>query len=66
MAAACVQCTRQGPELQAGRRQLGAAQAAAARQQLNLQHFKYELLVDLWVMRVLDNEELGSRLEQQR
>ena len=64
MAAACVHCMRQGAELQASRRQLGAAQAAAAaRQQLNLQHFKYELLVDLWALRVLDNEEQGSRLE---
>lgn len=48
-AAACVQCTQQGAELQAALRQLGLAQAAAAaaRQQLNLQHFKNELLVDL-------------------
>lgn len=68
LAAARGECARQGAELQALRRELGAAQAAAAAaaQQLNLQRFKYELLVDLWAMRVLDNEELGSRLEQQR
>lgn len=68
LAAARDECARQGAELQALRRELGAAQAAAAAaaQQLNLQRFKYELLVDLWAMRVLDNEELGSRLEQQR
>ena len=59
---------RQGAELQAARRQLGLAlaAAAAARQQSNLQHFKYELLVDLWALRVLDHEELGSRREQLR
>ena len=68
LGAAHAECARQGAELQALRRELGAAQAAAAaaQQHLNLQRFKYELLVDLWAMRVLDNEEEGSRLEQQR
>jgi len=36
----------------------------ALRQALNLERFRYELLVDLWSMRVLDNEELGLQLEQ--
>jgi hypothetical protein len=36
------------------------------RQALHLERFRYELLVDLWSMRVLDNEELGLQLEQQQ
>ena len=68
LAAARSECARQGAELQALRRELGAAQAAqvAAHEALNLQRFKFELLVDLWAMRVLDNEELGSRTDQER
>jgi hypothetical protein len=31
------------------------------RAQLNLEKFKTELMVDLWAMRVLDNEELGRQ-----
>ena len=40
------------------------AEGDELRQALNLERFKYELLVDLWSMRVLDNEELGLQLEQ--
>lgn len=29
-------------------------------QQWNLQNFKYQLLIDMWAMRVLDNEQLAS------
>lgn len=66
LAAARSECARQGAELQALRRELGVAHAAAAaaQERLNLQSFKFELLVDLWCLRVLDNEELGSRAEQ--
>jgi predicted RNase H-like nuclease (RuvC/YqgF family) len=41
------------------------AEGEELRQALNLERFRYELLVDLWSMRVLDNEELGLQLEQQ-
>ncbi len=41
------------------------AEGDELRQALNLERFRYELLVDLWSMRVLDNEELGLQLEQQ-
>ncbi|KAL4542946.1 hypothetical protein Ndes2526B_g03629 [Nannochloris sp. 'desiccata'] len=40
------------------------AEGDKLRQALNLERFRYELLVDLWSMRVLDNEELGLQVEQ--
>ena len=36
---------------------------AEMRERLNFQRFKYELLVDMWAMRVLDNEELAHAVE---
>lgn len=36
------------------------------RRQLNMERVKFELLVDLWAMRVLDNEELGGYHSQQQ
>ncbi len=40
------------------------AESDEMRKALNLERFRYELLVDLWSMRVLDNEELGLQLEE--
>lgn len=65
-AATEAECARQGEELQRLRGELAAARAAEqhAAESLNLQRFKFELLVDLWSMRILDNEELGVAAAQ--
>ena len=36
---------------------------AEMRERLNFQRFKYELLCDMWAMRVLDNEALAHDME---
>ncbi|KAL4427159.1 hypothetical protein ABPG77_001163 [Micractinium sp. CCAP 211/92] len=62
------QCRAQEQEIASLAAQLAAARAgeASALERLNLQHFKYELMVDLWAVRVLDNEELGAQQTQQQ
>ncbi|GAB4813133.1 hypothetical protein N2152v2_000179 [Parachlorella kessleri] len=56
------ECLKQGQELQELQYRLEGqdARGRELQQRLNLERFKYELLVDLWAMRVLDNEELGK------
>ncbi|EIE20404.1 hypothetical protein COCSUDRAFT_33964 [Coccomyxa subellipsoidea C-169] len=51
----------QNEELRRIQRQTGtsAQHVLDLRERLNFQRFKYELLVDMWAMRVLDNEELA-------
>ncbi|CAK0787320.1 hypothetical protein CVIRNUC_010538 [Coccomyxa viridis] len=53
----------QDEEMRALQRGTGISSHTAAdlRERLNFQCFKYELLVDMWAMRVLDNEELAQR-----
>ncbi|KAL4459173.1 hypothetical protein ABPG75_014038 [Micractinium tetrahymenae] len=66
LAALRARCEAQAQEAASLAAQLAAARAgeAAALEQLNLQRFKYDLLVDLWAVRVLDNEELGAQQPQ--